>query len=80
MKRILNNLKENWITYGFETLVVILGILIAFGLNNWGEQQKQSAQDKEFLRNIKTELEKDLASFEQQRKNYLDINKNIEAG
>ena len=27
MKKIIQNLRENWITYGFETLVVIVGIL-----------------------------------------------------
>jgi len=41
MKRIINHLKENWIRHGFETLVVTIGILGAFTLNNWNERRKQ---------------------------------------
>lgn len=78
MQKILQNLRENWITYGFETLVVIVGILGAFALNNWGEQRKQHTQDIEFLKNIKIELEKDLGSFSQQRENYNKLNASIE--
>ena len=40
MKKIINHLKENWIKHGFETLYVIIGILIAFGLNDWNEMRK----------------------------------------
>ena len=60
MKKILNNLKENWITYGLETLVVIVGILIAFGLN--GAEVKQDAPKKVDLREWEPGLyEKELA-------------------
>ncbi len=34
MKKIINHLKENWIKHGFETLYVIVGILMAFGLSD----------------------------------------------
>ena len=27
MKKILQNLRENWITYGFDTRIVVVGIL-----------------------------------------------------
>ena len=40
MKKIINHLKENWIRHGFETLYVIIGILIAFSLNDWNEKRK----------------------------------------
>ena len=58
MKRVLDNLKQNWITYGFETLVVLVGILGAFALNNWNEERKDQEREKEFL----VRLTKDLTS------------------
>ena len=40
MKKIIGHLNENWIRHGFETLVVTVGILGAFTLNNWSENRK----------------------------------------
>ena len=40
MKKIIDHLKENWIRHGFETLYVIVGILVAFSLNDWNEKRK----------------------------------------
>ena len=40
MKKIINHLKENWIRYGFETFVIIIGILGAFTLSNWNDERK----------------------------------------
>ena len=57
MKKILQNLKENWITYGFETLVVIVGILGAFALNNWSENRKSSSEAIKLLQDLKAEFE-----------------------
>ena len=34
------NLKGNWVRHGFETLYVIVGILVAFSLNDWNENRK----------------------------------------
>ena len=59
MKKILTNLKENWITYGFETLVVIVGILIAFGLNNWNEGRKQRKLELNYLQRLHNDLVSD---------------------
>jgi len=52
MKKIIIHLKENWIRHGFETLVVTIGILGAFTLNNWNENRKS----KEFEQKLKLEL------------------------
>ena len=59
MKRILTNLKENWITYGFETLVVIVGILVAFALNNWNEDRKQRELEQTTLEELRTSIQRD---------------------
>ena len=56
MNRILSNLKENWITYGFETLVVIVGILIAFGLNNWNQTRLNRQLERDYLERLKIDL------------------------
>ncbi len=50
--RIIEHFKENYIRHGFETLYVIVGILVAFSLNDWNENRK--AQNTEL--SILTEL------------------------
>jgi hypothetical protein len=67
MKKILNHLKENWIRHGFETLVVTIGILGAFTLNNWNEEKKNRALEIKILAEIRANLLQD----------YKDHNENI---
>ena len=38
--KVLKHLKTDWFRYGFETLAVVVGILVAFGLDNWNENRK----------------------------------------
>jgi len=38
--KIINHFKENYIRHGFETLYVIVGILVAFSLDDWNEDRK----------------------------------------
>ena len=66
LKRIYDNLKDNWITYGFETLVVVVGILVAFGLNNWNENRKDRIREVEILTEIRENLTQD---FEDHKEN-----------
>jgi len=49
MKKIISHFKRNWIQYGFEIIVITLGILIAFGLNNWGEIRKSNLLERKIL-------------------------------
>jgi hypothetical protein len=49
MKNILNHLKENWIRHGFETLVVTIGILGAFTLDNWNEERTANKFEDKLL-------------------------------
>ena len=64
MKNILKNLRENWISYAFETLVVIVGILIAFALNNWSENWKNQDLKSMYIQNLKEELSEEIKSFD----------------
>ena len=56
MKKIINHLKENWIRYGFETFVIIVGILGAFTLNNWNENRKLFKEELNVLLALKSEF------------------------
>ena len=49
MNKLITHLKTEWYKYGLETLVVILGILVAFALNNWNEERKQSELAEKYL-------------------------------
>ena len=40
MMKIIKGFKGNWIRHGFETLYVIVGILVAFSLDDWNESRK----------------------------------------
>ncbi|MBN7814616.1 hypothetical protein [Algoriphagus pacificus] len=59
MKRILSILKEKWPEYILEILVITIGILGAFALNNWNEQNKNRIFEKEILSLINENLSKD---------------------
>ena len=52
MRKIISHFKENWIRYGFETFVIIIGILGAFFLNNWNENRKARTIEKQTLNEI----------------------------
>jgi hypothetical protein len=77
MKIILQNLRNNWIKYGFETLAITVGILGAFALDNWNENRKQQLNDIEFLKNLKSEIVLDTVSLSNRIIQYYSINSQI---
>jgi hypothetical protein len=64
MKGIVNHLKENWIRYALETLVVVVGVLGAFSLNNWNEIRKNRIDEAYYLHQIRGALEVDIELLE----------------
>jgi hypothetical protein len=58
-KKALNHLKKNWIKYGFETLVVIIGILLALALNNWNENRLQDIKEIQYLNRLVKDIQAD---------------------
>jgi len=56
MKKILETLKRKWAEYLLEILVIVIGILGAFILNNWNESRKASNFQHKILNEIHISL------------------------
>jgi len=54
--KVFKHLKTDWFRYGFETLAVIVGIMIAFALESWGDTQKIKKEEHEILVNLLNDL------------------------
>jgi hypothetical protein len=54
--RVFKHLRSDWFRYGFETLAVIVGIMIAFALESWGDTQKVKKEEHEILVNLLNDL------------------------
>ena len=63
MKKIIEHLKLEWWKYELETLVVIVGILGAFTLNNWNESRKDKIIEQGIYKNLQTSLRKTAFHF-----------------
>ncbi len=64
MKKLLKHFKRNWHKYLLEILVVVVGVLIAFSLNNWNENNKIRQLEKATLTEISDALETDLSQLQ----------------
>ena len=58
--KIFNHLRSDWFRYGFETLAVVVGILIAFALDNWNDERKHQDLELKTLIELKNALVSDL--------------------
>ncbi len=59
MKKLTENLRQNWPTYFFEILVLIIGIYGAFALESWNEDRKDNKQKNVYLTHILANLADD---------------------
>lgn len=55
--------KFSFKTVVLEIFIVIVGITIAFWLNNWGEERKERRLETEFLKTLRSDLASDSAAF-----------------
>lgn len=60
MGRIVNHLKSEWYKYVLEIIVLILGILIAFNLDQWSDSRNSKKDEIEILKDFKRNLSADL--------------------
>lgn len=59
MKAIFSHIREHWIKYSLETLVVMVGILGAYALNNWNDERKDSKIELEIYAELNASLKSD---------------------
>lgn len=60
MNKIVKHLNKNGHKYGIETLVVIVGILIAFALNDWNEGRKEKRFEQKVLAELYSSLQNNI--------------------
>ncbi|WP_242092474.1 hypothetical protein [Aestuariivivens sediminicola] len=63
MKKILDTIRLKWAEYLLELIVIVIGILGAFILNNWNDQRKEQGQQKKLLNKLRIELNADVNRF-----------------
>ncbi len=75
MKTILEILQRKWAEYLLEILVIVIGVLGAFILNNWNDQRKLKKEEKVTLSNFKESLKNDLQNLEFR----IDLNNRVDS-
>jgi len=58
-----------------EIVLVVIGILIALGINNWNENRKNKNEEKIFLSKIHEDLTKDALQFDYYVKQFKEIDR-----
>jgi len=61
--KVFKHLRSDWFRYGFETIAVVVGILVAFALDNWNEERKQDLLEIEYLQGLKSDLANDTTYY-----------------
>lgn len=62
MRRFLQNI--HWSDKLIDILVVVLGITIAFGLNNWNEHRQNAKLEQKYLKSLREDLVKDSVNLQ----------------
>jgi type II secretory pathway pseudopilin PulG len=65
MKKLVTTLAQKWPEYLLEILVITIGVLGAFGLNNWNESKQKGAQEQQILRQLLSDYEANLSQLDQ---------------
>ena len=65
MRKILDTIKRKWAEYLLEILVITIGILVAFMLNNWNDLRKESSQELKLLKSLKVDLDENTQRLKQ---------------
>lgn len=65
MKKILDTLKSKWAEYLLEIIVITIGILAAFTLNEWKESIQDSTLEHKILKNLEIEINDNINQLEE---------------
>ena len=60
MKKLLNRLSQDWDKYLLEPIVIVVGILVAFGLNTWNENRKSELLEISILKELNENILQDI--------------------
>lgn len=64
LRRITKHVKDqNWFAVALDFVIVVVGILIAFQITNWGDAQAERKRETQILQQIATDLLSDLDDY-----------------
>lgn len=63
--KIFKHLRSDWFRYGFETLAVVVGILVAFALENWNDERREGKIALAYEQSLAAGLELDTQQINQ---------------
>jgi hypothetical protein len=73
MKKIIEHLQQEWYKYVLEILVITIGILGAFALNNWNETRKAKIEEVALLQTMLKDIKTDSVIIHYQIKSSTDV-------
>lgn len=68
MNKIFTHIKSEWYKYVLEIIVVVIGIMVAFSLNNWKESINLKTIERQLYSDLLQELRIDLSEIQGNRR------------